>query len=688
MNRAYSALHVKDISEDGSVVRIKGIASTPTVDRMGDIVNPLGARFKTPMPLLWQHQHDKPVGHVVFAKPNKSGIPFEAEIPVIKEPGTLKDRVDEAIQSLRHKLVAFTSIGFSAVPDATKRLAGGGLEFSEWNWHELSLVTIPAQPDAVITSVKSLGDGETPQQLSLEQVIQIKSLDRQQRAASGNAQLPVVRLDTPAGASATVLTKTFISPKPQEGSMNIQEQMKGFQDALNQKAARMHELMEKSAAENVTLDAEQSEEYETLEGEIKSIQAHLKRLESLELLNIQKAKPVTNEPTQHQAQSMEFKQFNAVAKPAPLRDGLAMAQVVKFLGRAKGSEYGAFEMAKSTQGTDPRVVAVLKAAVAAGSTTNATNAGALVGEETSVYADFLEFLRPQTIIGRFGTNGIPALRPVPFRTALIGQTSGGAGYWVGEGQAKPLTNFDFSRTTLEPLKVANIAVVTEEVLRDSSPAADGIIRDQLVAALRERLDIDFISPSKAAVAGISPASITNGVTPIVSSGNDAEAVRADMRRLFGAFIAANNAPTAGVWVMSATTALALSLMQNPLGQAEFPGITMMGGTLFGLPALISEYVPVTADGGTVALVNASDIYVGDEGGFAVDMSREASLQMDNAPTMNITTPTGTQLVSLWQTNSVGFRAERTINWARRRQSAVALLTNVNWGVEAAAAAGA
>ncbi|QEU28839.1 phage major capsid protein [Pseudomonas luteola] len=668
MDRAYTRLDVKQIVEGDDFFTIRGIASTPTADRMGDVVEPLGAQFKTPMPLLWQHQHDKPVGHVTFAKPDKNGIPFEAQLPRIREAGALKDRVDEAIQSLQYKLVAAVSIGFSAIEGAVERLATGGLRFKKWEWLELSLVTIPANSEATINT--------------------IKSLDRQQRAAFGNAQLPVVRLDTPAGASATVVTKTFISPKPQEGSMNIQEQMKGFQDALNQKAARMHELMEKSAAENVTLDAEQSEEYETLEGEIKSIQAHLKRLESLELLNIQKAKPVTNEPTQHQAQSMEFKQFNAVAKPAPLRDGLAMAQVVKFLGRAKGSEYGAFEMAKSTQGTDPRVVAVLKAAVAAGSTTNATNAGALVGEETSVYADFLEFLRPQTIIGRFGTNGIPALRRVPFRTALIGQTSGGAGYWVGEGQAKPLTNFDFSRTTLEPLKVANIAVVTEEVLRDSSPAADGIIRDQLVAALRERLDIDFISPSKAAVAGISPASITNGVTPIVSSGNDAEAVRADMRRLFGAFIAANNAPTAGVWVMSATTALALSLMQNPLGQAEFPGITMMGGTLFGLPALISEYVPVTADGGTVALVNASDIYVGDEGGFAVDMSREASLQMDNAPTMNSTTPTGTQLVSLWQTNSVGFRAERTINWARRRQSAVALLTNVNWGVEAAAAAGA
>ncbi len=105
----------------------------------------------------------------------------------------------------------------------------------------------------------------------------------------------------------------------------------------------------------------------------------------------------------------------------------------------------------------------------------------------------------------------------------------------------PLTKFDFERKTLEPLKVANIAVATEEVLRDSSPSAEAIIRDQLVAALRARLDTDFINPAKAAVAGTSPASITNGVTAIPSAGGTADDVRADIQKLFGAFIAANNA---------------------------------------------------------------------------------------------------------------------------------------------------
>jgi hypothetical protein len=34
---------------------------------------------------------------------------------------------------------------------------------------------------------------------------------------------------------------------------------------------------------------------------------------------------------------------------------------------------------------------------------------------------------------------------------------------------------------------------------------------------------------------------------------------------------------------------------------------------------------------------------------------------------------------MFQTNSVAIRAERTINWMRRRDSAVAYLTGVSWG---------
>lgn len=456
--------------------------------------------------------------------------------------------------------------------------------------------------------------------------------------------------------------------------MNIAEQIAAFEAKRAANATAMAAVMSKAADDGATLDADQQTEFDDLSADNDAIDAHLKRLRTLEKANGAAAKPVGQ--ATNPADASQIRSAPGVVKAAKPDAGIRFARFAKCIGLAHKQHRDPVLIAEERYKDDPAIAAVVKAAVSAGNTNNSAWAGALVGEETSVFADFVEYLRPQTILGKFGTGGVPSLRRVPFRVPLIGQTSGGAGYWVGEGAAKPLTKFDFSRITLGPLKVANIAVLTMEVLRDSSPAADGIVRDQLAAALRERLDIDFINPAKAAVADVSPASILNGVAGIASSGSDADAVRADLRALFGAFISANNAPTSGVFVMEATTALALSLMTNPLGQAEFPGITMNGGALSGLPVIISEYVP----NGIVALVNASDIYLADDGDVAVDMSTEASLQMDDAPTHNSTTPTAAQLVSLWQTNSVGFRAERTVNWARRRASAVAYLTGVSWGV--------
>lgn len=457
------------------------------------------------------------------------------------------------------------------------------------------------------------------------------------------------------------------------------EQIAAFEAKRASNVATMKSLMDTASEKGETLDADAQDQFDELEQENAAVEKHLTRLKAMHAMDAATAKPVDATSTKSAAESRSTTTVAARVKPK-LEKGVGFARLAKVKALAKLDGESVREVAKHLYGEDSEVYGVVaKAAVPAGTTTGATWAGPLVGDETSIFADFVEFLRPQTIMGRFGTAPVPSLRRVPFRTALIGQTSGGDGYWVGEGQAKPLTKFDFSRTVIEPTKVANIAVVTEETLRNSSPSAELIVRDQLAAALRERLDIDFINPAKAAVAGVSPASILNGVTGIASSGNTADDVRADIAALFGAFIAANNAPTSGVWIMQATTALALGMMVNPLGQFEFPGVSMTGGTLQGLLVIVSQHVPA----GIVALVNASDIYLADEGGITVDMSREASLQMDNAPTMNSTTPTGTSVVSMFQTNSVAFRAEREVGWARRRADAVAYLTGVAWGAPAA-----
>jgi hypothetical protein len=81
----------------------------------------------------------------------------------------------------------------------------------------------------------------------------------------------------------------------------------------------------------------------------------------------------------------------------------------------------------------------------------------------------------------------------------------------------------------------------------------------------------------------------------------------------------------------------------------------------------------------VIALNQREVFLADDGAVQVDASREASLQMLDNPTNNSATATATTMVSMWQTNSIALRAERFINWAKRRDDAVVYMDDVNWG---------
>jgi HK97 family phage major capsid protein/HK97 family phage prohead protease len=664
MNRAYSFLEIKAVDDESRV--IKGIATSPQVDRVGDIIEPLGVKFQNPLVLLWQHDHEKPIGTVVFDKPTAKGVTFTATIAKIDEPGTLKDRVDEAWQSVKAQIVRAVSIGFRSLEN--EQIAGSwGTRYIQTEVYELSLVSVPANADCRLTSIKSFDVGLP--------------------AAQGKKETPVVRLNKPAGASATVTKKLPVTPKPEEGQdMNYSEQIKSFKDTIEQKAARQKELIE--AAEGRTLDASESEEFDTITDEIKAAEVHVTRLEVMEKSNIAKAAPVQDVTKQTNRAPLVAKNTEK------LEPGILFARYAMCKMASQNNPAMAVEIAKSKypqheemvktlelEARGQKMQTLMKATVEAGTTLDATWAAPLV-QYQNFAGDFVEYLRPRTILGQFGTGNIPSLNRIPFNVRIAGQTSGGQAYWVGEGAPKPLTAFDFNDTELRWNKIATIAVLTNELIRFSDPSAERLVRDGLAAAVIERADIDFVDPAKAAVANVSPASITNGIAGIPSSGNTAEDVRADVAALWAPFIAARNAPRNAVYLMDSTTALALSLMLNPLGQAEFPGLNLNGGTFLGVPVIVSDYLPVDSGGGMVVLLNASDIWLADDGQVTIDASREASLQMLDNPTVNSATGTATSLVSMFQTNSTAFLAERFINWQRRRASAVAWLSDVNWGTGA------
>lgn len=155
MKLAYSLLEVKSIDEDDWT--FEGIATTPTPDRVDDVVEPKGAEFTLPVPFLWQHDKRQPIGQVVEATVTDEGIAvkFKLTKPDEVKSEKLKERLQEAYDSIKTGLVRGLSIGFRGIEVADIQ-GTWGYKFIKWDWYELSAVTIPANQEATITSVKAL----------------------------------------------------------------------------------------------------------------------------------------------------------------------------------------------------------------------------------------------------------------------------------------------------------------------------------------------------------------------------------------------------------------------------------------------------------------------------------------------------------------------------------------------------
>jgi hypothetical protein len=138
-------------AERGGQRLLEGTATSGALDRQGDILEPAGAGYKLPIPLLLDHDHSKVVGEVYELTPTKSEIRFKAKIFTFAESGIARDLCDFAWDAVRGKLRRAVSVGF--IGDIREPIATGW-RYLKWSILELSLVAIPANADAKIEAFK------------------------------------------------------------------------------------------------------------------------------------------------------------------------------------------------------------------------------------------------------------------------------------------------------------------------------------------------------------------------------------------------------------------------------------------------------------------------------------------------------------------------------------------------------
>ncbi|MET0168726.1 MAG: hypothetical protein ABW318_27510 [Vicinamibacterales bacterium] len=104
--------------------------------------------------------------------------------------------------------------------------------------------------------------------------------------------------------------------------------------------------------------------------------------------------------------------------------------------------------------------------------------------------------------------------------------------------------------------------------------------------------------------------------------------------------------------MSSRNAVALHLLGSP----AFETLNAEGGRCAGIRTICSD-----ALSSNIILVDTARTAIADEGQLNLSIARHASLQMQSAPTNASGTAAATNMVSLWQTGSVGILVERTLN---------------------------
>lgn len=622
------------------------VASDETVDHYGDVIDAEGWQldtFKANPVALWSHNQREPaIGHVDPIYVDSKTRRLMARIN-FDPPGD--PRVDRLWDQVKRRTLRAVSVGFNVLsPDDIEPIVdksgewSGGLRFLRAQLLELSLCNVPANPNALAV-LRAFDPVEPLRTVSLPAVVSRSSRPTRARVAPSEGNSMTVQAVVPTS----------------ERIVQLEQQRAARQRALVDLTA----VSEREGRANMT-DEEQTA-FDEISTELTRDEQTLTRLRSLEATI---------------AASAQRPQVTPRIEIARAPTGVRYARMLQAFIAARCNFGQAYEISKRQWPDDADINNVLRAAaqgytraaVATATTTDPAWAGALVSQQT-LSAELITLVEKQAIIGQ-----LTQVQRVPFNVRIPREVlaMGGVG-WVGQGLSKPVGKGGYDFVTMPFSKVALIAVMTQELARFSDPSAETMIRDSLVRAISDYLNSQFVSSTAAPVANLSPGGINNGLPVdqiVASTGATEAAIRLDlMTALSRLYTASGGAVRFPTWIMHPLNALWMGGVNNAQGAPAFPGVSTNGGTLLGYPLITSNSASPTE----ITLIDQGSVLLASDPVISVDSSTEASVQLDSAPASP-----PTPLVSFWQQNLIGIKAEQFAHWMRARDGAVVLITGVGY----------
>lgn len=143
----------------------KFVLSDETVDRVGDVIRAKGwqlGNFKKNAIALFGHDNSFPIG--TWKDVKVEGKRLIGTLHMAKE-GT-SDRIDEIRKLLEQRILKAVSVGFSIkeYEPMDEKDPWGGWDIKKAELHETSVVTVPANPSAVLLA-KSMGIRESTRKM-------------------------------------------------------------------------------------------------------------------------------------------------------------------------------------------------------------------------------------------------------------------------------------------------------------------------------------------------------------------------------------------------------------------------------------------------------------------------------------------------------------------------------------------
>jgi HK97 family phage major capsid protein len=338
-------------------------------------------------------------------------------------------------------------------------------------------------------------------------------------------------------------------------------------------------------------------------------------------------KPIQEKQTQYEETQRKYASAfeNKSATPEVKEPGMTFTRAIKCLTLAKNDPDKALYYALGAQGkgngmypSDSEVHALLKTL----SATTPSEGGFLIAEQYS--RDIIPLLYSKTAVVELGARRVP----MPNGNLNLPKLTGGStSYYQGENSDATVSQPTFGNVKLSSKKLITMVPISNDLIRNASPEADRIVRDDMVQQMRLKLDFTALYGDGSA---FTPLGIKKSInTANISVATGTGTLSADVIGTMIGSLMGDNIPMLSVgFIFNSQIWQGLYNLKTTTNMYIYRD-EMNRGTLNGFPFRVSNQIgTANATAGTtysdIFFGDFSEFIMGDEMAFEFSSSTEAS----------------------------------------------------------------